>query len=250
MSGTDEVHVILDIPAGFNVDISAGGMTYHVQTEHGGTRNPQLKTHIYFKGEIVFSKKSDYSHLVGSKDFSQKLHKQMALQHNSAIEEFKKSADENRKRTEYFNAIEQLLHRKNKKHALKILHEALTELPDDPSILSYYGCLLAIVEKNHEEGIRMCKDALKRAEPDQKRMNKFLHAIFYLNLGRAYLAAGRKNSAIEAFAEGLTIDSTHRDLLWEIRKLGRRKDPVFSFLSRSNPINKYLGLLISKFKDR
>ena len=76
--------------------------------------------------------------------------------------------------------------------------------------------------------------------------SEFFYPAFYLNLGRAYLKAGDKEGAIEAFREGLENDPDNHDLLWEFRKLGIRKSPPIPFLRRSNPVNKYIGLLVSK----
>ncbi len=74
----------------------------------------------------------------------------------------------------------------------------------------------------------------------------FFFPVFYLNLGRAYLKGNRKAEAVEAFQEGLKNDPENHDLLWELRKLGKRKSPPIPFLRRSNPVNKYIGLLVSK----
>lgn len=153
------------------------------------------------------------------------------------------------KRAEYFDAVEKLLQGKNKKQALRAMREAMIELPDDPFIKSYYGYLMADVEKKFDEGIRLCKDIVDRLgfalTPEEKKCQ----ILLYLNLGRAYLAAKRKKLAIITFRYGLKVDNTNNELLWEIRKLGSRRKPVIPFLSRKNPINKYLGLLISKSKD-
>ena len=76
--------------------------------------------------------------------------------------------------------------------------------------------------------------------------SEFFYPIFYLNLGRAYLKGNRKKDAVQAFQEGLKSDPGNRDLLWEIKKIGERRKPPLSFLSRSNPINKYIGMLLYK----
>ena len=54
---SDQLHVTSDIPLKFNVNIKLGEKSYHVQTEHGGIKEPLLTTRIYHKGEIVYSKK-------------------------------------------------------------------------------------------------------------------------------------------------------------------------------------------------
>lgn len=247
---SDEVHLTLNIPAGFNINITLGGKTYHVQTEHGSTKNPLLTTLIYHKGEVVYSKKADYSNILNAEDYNDKLRDMMERQHKNAIEEFTKKLEENRKKIEYFDAIKKLLAIRNKKQALKILNDALEEFPEDPFILSYYGCLKAVVEKKYDEGTKICQMALEKLDPVAPHGEESLYATFYLNLGRAYLAGGQRERAIEVFNDGLKIDKSNHDLLWELKKLGTRRKPVITFLSRSNPINKYLGIMFSRLKGK
>lgn len=142
---------------------------------------------------------------------------------------------------DYVHEVVVLLRRKNYKSALRLAKDAFEHYPDDPFTLSYYGCLTAAVGKNHDAGIKACQKAIatmKKSDYDKSHM-----PTIYLNLGRAHLAAGKKKDAFEAFHKGLARDKQNRDLLWELKKLGIRRPPVFSFLSRSNPINKYLGKL-------
>ena len=54
---SEKVHITVNIPEGFNINIIADGKTYHIQTEQGDRKNPELTTHIYYKGEIVYSKR-------------------------------------------------------------------------------------------------------------------------------------------------------------------------------------------------
>jgi hypothetical protein len=72
--------------------------------------------------------------------------------------------------------------------------------------------------------------------------------VFYLNLGKAYLAAGKKKDAINAFNKGLQHDKSNSDLRKELRGLGMRKKPPVSFLDRANPINKCIGMILQKTK--
>lgn len=122
------------------------------------------------------------------------------------------------------------------------------EYPEDQFVRSYYGYLTATVEKRYDEGIKICQKALENIGPIVSLDERFIYTMFYLNLGRAYLAGGEKKLAIEAFTNGLKVDKNNHDLLWELKKLGPRKKPPISFLSRNNPLNKYLGKLLSKFK--
>jgi hypothetical protein len=80
-----------------------------------------------------------------------------------------------------------------------------------------------------------------------KKMKTFgeevLYPVFYLNLGRACLAAQKKADAIDAFKQGLKYDNSNSELLKELRGMGVRKPAPVPFLDRSNPINKYLGMI-------
>jgi len=131
-----------------------------------------------------------------------------------------------------------------KKDAFVLLQHAIVQFPDDPVVLSYFGCIQALVDKKYRSGIEACKRAillLKKWEADDKEI---IYAQFYLNLGRAYLAAGKKQDAITAFASGLKYDNRNGDLQRELHDMGKRKEPPLSFLKRSNPINKYIGILL------
>ncbi|MEJ2695808.1 MAG: tetratricopeptide repeat protein, partial [Candidatus Sulfobium sp.] len=74
----------------------------------------------------------------------------------------------------------------------------------------------------------------------------FFYPLFYLNLGRAYLEANKKRDAITAFEKGLLNDPENHDLLSELRKLGTRRKAPVPFIKRSNPINKYIGMLLHR----
>lgn len=244
------IRITSNTPAGLNVNITFGEKTYHVQTEHRKTKEPLLTTRIYHKGEIVYSKKADCPEIMDKGDCGDKLQDIMENHHKSAIEEFAIILKESRKKTEYLDAAKKLLSRKNNSEALKILREAVEEYPKDPLIVSYYGCLTAIVDKKYTNGINICKKAMERLDLTSPHIAKSTHATLYLNLGRAYVVSGGKKAALAIFNNGLKVDGANHDLLWEIKKLGTRKKTPLPFLSRGNPINKYIGLLLTKLKNR
>lgn len=143
---------------------------------------------------------------------------------------------------EYVGEIVVLLRRKSHKFALSLAKDAHKHYPDDPIVHSYYGCLTAAVGKNYDEGIKCCREALRLLKKSGYDSNSNYPSL-YLNLGRAYLAAGDKKRAFDSFHRGLAKDEVNKDLLWELKKLGIRRPPVIPFLKRDNPINKYLGKL-------
>jgi len=70
-----------------------------------------------------------------------------------------------------------------------------------------------------------------------------------MNLGKAYLEANEKIEAFKAFNIGLKSDPTNADLTAEMKKIGRRRKPLFTFLERSNPLNIYTGLFLSTWLE-
>jgi hypothetical protein len=49
---------------GFNTDIEYDGVTYHVQTEDRGSGNPLIESLVYVKGEILATRRTEYSNLL------------------------------------------------------------------------------------------------------------------------------------------------------------------------------------------
>ena len=231
----------------FSTDVKADNITYHVQTEDMGLKTCKIISKVYLKGEVVLSRKTDYAHLVKLEKYAQKLTTLMENCHKTTIDLFlKEKAREKKSKSEYFEDVKQLLRKGSGKEALKTLREALEKFPGDLFFLSYYGCLVAVSENNAKEGIRICKEALAKFKISSAVGSEFFYPIFYLNLGRACLKGGSKTEAVSAFQDGLKHDPENHDLLWEIKKLGKRKQPPVPFLDRGNPVNKYIGKLISK----
>jgi tetratricopeptide (TPR) repeat protein len=231
----------------FGSNITVDNITYHVQTEDMGTKSCKIISNIYLKGEIVYTRKSDYAHLTKLKNFSDKLSSLMEKQHKAVIDQFiTENADKQKLRPEYFEEVRQLLRSGNGKTALKTLREALEKFPADPYLLSYYGCLVAVIEDNAKEGVQICENAISLLKTSMPFGSEFFYPVFYLNLGRAHLKNKNKKAAVQAFEKGLKNDPENRDLLWEINKLGTRKKPPLSFLDRSNPVNQYIGKLLYK----
>lgn len=68
---------------GFNTDIEHGGVTYHVQTEDKGLKNPIILSLVYVGGTILASKRAPYTDLVESgydeKNLAERLNRQHKL---------------------------------------------------------------------------------------------------------------------------------------------------------------------------
>ncbi len=231
----------------FSSDISVDSVTYHVQTEDMGKKSSKIITNVFLKGEILASRKSDYSHLLKLNDSAARIAEMMEKQHKSVIASFiAEKAKKQRSKADYFSEVQQLLKRGKGRQALDTLQEGLESYPTDAFLLSYYGCLIAIVENKTKEGIAICENSIKALDTSMPFGSEFFYPIFYLNLGRAYLKGDRKAEAIKALQQGLKSDPENKDIQWEMKKLGTRKKPPVPFLKRSNPINKYIGMLISK----
>jgi len=251
MASKPEIRLTSKLSPECSSDIIVDNITYHVQTEDMGTKTCKIITNIYLKGEVVFKTKSDYSHLTRLKDFSVRLASLMEKQHKSAADQFvAEKTIKPKLKSEYFEEIQQLLRRGNGKSALNALRHALETYPADPFFLSYYGCLISVVENNPKEGVKICEDSIKTLNSAMPFGSEFFYPIFYLNLGRAYLKGSRKKDAVLAFQEGLKNDPGNRDILWEIKKIGERRKPPLSFLSRRSPINKYIGMLLYKSRGK
>ena len=247
MDPKSEINIVSKSPAECSSNIKVDNITYHVQTEDLGRKTSKIVSRVFLKGEIIFSKKADYSHLIKLKNFNERLKTLMEKQHNYTINYF--VADRSIKgklKAEYFDEFQTLLKKGNGRSALNILKVALDKYPNDPFLLSYYGCLTAIVENKAKEGIKICEDAIKQLDKAMPFGSEFFYPAFYLNLGRAHLKDNNKKKAINALHTGLSIDSNNKDILWELKKMGERKRPVVPFLKRNNPINKYIGKLRSK----
>lgn len=119
--------------------------------------------------------------------------------------------------------------------ALTFFEKAAGAAPT-PLCLSYLGFCIAKERGQVQKGIQFCREALGK-EPE--------NPLHYLNLGKIFLTAGNKQEAIRTFREGLAhgLNQEITDLL---NAIGTRKQPVILALSRNNPINKYLGKLLSK----
>lgn len=251
MASKSDIRITSKLSQEFTTKITVDNVSYLVQTEDMGRKTCNIISNIFLKGEIVFTRKSDYTHLTKLKDFQSKLAPLMEKQHKLAINQFiEEKAVKQKSRPEYFEEVQQLLRRGNGKTALNTLRHALLRFPDDPFLLSYYGCLIAVVENNPKEGVKICENALTILNTSMPFGSEFFYPVFYLNLGRAYIKDKKKKDAVEAFQKGLNNDPENKDLLWELKKLGTRKQPPLPFLDRSNPINKYIGKLLYKSSEK
>jgi tetratricopeptide (TPR) repeat protein len=100
--------------------------------------------------------------------------------------------------------------------------------------LSYYGLSRAQAFGATPQSIQACETAARR---------DFFNPDLLLNLGRVYLLAGKTTKALAAFERGLGIAPSHKGLRAEFTKIDRRAAPPLGIVSRSHPLNKWLGRL-------
>lgn len=116
--------------------------------------------------------------------------------------------------------------------ALPLLRQAAKRDPENPYYVSYYGVSLAAAECRWEEAEKLCHSALCRARRQ---------AQLYLNLAEVYLAADRRQAAVDTLALGLHYLPNDIRLQTEHSKLSHRRSPVLAFLPRAHAINRGLG---------
>jgi tetratricopeptide (TPR) repeat protein len=107
--------------------------------------------------------------------------------------------------------------------------------------LSYYGLCLALHKGHYKEAARFCELAIA-AERDE--------GGHYLNLARVWQHGGNRKKAVEAIERGLTTSPRYTALQKFRDQVGLRSQPVLSFLTRDDPLNKALGKLRHKLKAK
>lgn len=109
-----------------------------------------------------------------------------------------------------------------------------------PSVLSAYALCLAEVKGSYKTAAGLCHEAIKK-EPKSPE--------HYYRQGRILLLAGRKKDAIWVLRMGLR-HGKHQGIIDTLASLGVRRPPPLGFLERGNPINKFLGRLMTKLNLR
>jgi Flp pilus assembly protein TadD len=118
--------------------------------------------------------------------------------------------------------------------ALPHMQRAVELEKTNPYYMSYLGVVLARSEKKWGEAERLCDSAVRM---------KRNQAQLYLNLADVYKTAGRRDDAIEALQAGMKFARRDIRLTIAMNKLAHRRRPVLSFLRRTHPINRQLGII-------
>lgn len=131
------------------------------------------------------------------------------------------------------------LSQSNTTSALRCFEKAIN-LEDHPVASSYFAFCIAKERGQINKAISLCTEA-RRKEPGNSLHN--------LNLGKIYLLSNKKADAIKIFREGLKFEQ-NQEIIDELNRLGTRKPPVLSFLKRTSPLNKYLGIILKILRLR
>jgi tetratricopeptide (TPR) repeat protein len=245
--GKDEIKITSQFYSEFTSNVVIGGEKYFVQTENIIAKRPVIVTRIFLSGKVLSTRKIGYSDIINLSNMEGRVQELMQKQHQLAINTLKAEKSKGgRTPSDYLEEVKTIMRKRNPEKAVSLLKDAIEQHPDNSVLLSYYGCLEAVVNKNYKFGISTCHKAIENLKERMPLGEEFFSPVFYLNLGRAYLAAGRRKDAYDIFKKGIKIDAENIDLLGELKKLGMRKKPAVSFLKRSNPINKYVGMLLHK----
>lgn len=100
------------------------------------------------------------------------------------------------------------------------------------SVFSYYGLCIAALRKQYSDGIKYCQLSLKvqSANPEH-----------WENQAKIHILARSRSRAVDALFEGLSRDPSNKPINKVLDEIGRRQEPVISFLPRDNVLNVYLG---------
>lgn len=119
--------------------------------------------------------------------------------------------------------------------ALAQLERAL-KIVDNPLMHSYLGYCIAKERGQVRKGRDLCLSSIE-LEPE--------NPVHYLNLAKVYQVGGEKVEALAALRKGMAAGGSE-EIVALLETIGLRKPPPISFLSRDNPLNKYLGIFLSR----
>lgn len=144
------------------------------------------------------------------------------------------TAEETHESKVLFSQALEMLSRNNVQNAILHLEEALHIAPDNPAYLSHYGLCVALDRADFDTGRRVCERAIRMDPRDP---------VNRVNLGKVYRMEGHAKRAHETFLKAWKQDKTHPAAATELSRMGIRRPPVLSFLSRSHWLNVRLGRL-------
>lgn len=224
--------------------------SYIAETEMATGNAPRIVTRIYHQGAIISTTTMDVSAEQASNH--EALAQLMEEHHHRTLEGLKKERHaDTMGPDDYLSQANILIRRKSHKNAIDLLAEGVERHPDNAFLLSYHGYLRARVLDEHKEGIKQCQQAIRIMQKKMGSDIEFLHPNLFMNLGRAFYAAGDRQKASEAFYRVYNVNAEDPGLRLELKRMGMlRRPPIFPFLRRTNPVNKYLGRIRHRILEK
>jgi predicted Zn-dependent protease len=135
--------------------------------------------------------------------------------------------------------INEYLENRDYSSALKVINQ-LQAFEKTPLIMSAQALCMAEVNKEYKAAVNMCHEAIKKEPKNTEH---------YYRQGRILILSGRKKDSIWVLRMGLR-HGKHKGIIDLLGSMGIRRPPPFNFLARSNPLNIYLGKLLTRLNLR
>ena len=101
-----------------------------------------------------------------------------------------------------------------------------------PRYRSYYGLCLSTTKGKMKEALKLCRKATK---------DEFYNYEVWFNLGKVEREAGNQHKAHKALVRALHLSPRKTEIREELKNLGLRRTPMFSFLGRDHVLNRLMG---------
>ena len=134
-----------------------------------------------------------------------------------------------------YNRGVELLRRGDRLRAFSMFERAY-EIKPTAKCRSYLGMLTATERGLVKKGMDLCQASIND-EPG--------NPLHYLNLSKLLYCVERKGEAVDVVLKARGVGNSPEMDEW-LMKVGIRKRPVFPFLTRRNPLNKYSGIMLKR----
>jgi Flp pilus assembly protein TadD len=125
------------------------------------------------------------------------------------------------------------LRERQETEAFELLQEVLWHDPEHAEALSWFGLCVAKLHGQNAEALELCRKALDLAPSN---------AEVRTNLGRVQRLCGDNAAAHRTFLGAYRQDPRNPGPATELTRMGVRRRPVLTFLSREHWCNRILGL--------
>jgi hypothetical protein len=147
MEKGDSIKIKSELQKEVSTNITIRGKKYLILTEDIEPKENMITTQVYLGGKILHTRKTDCKTILKAPARQEKIVEFIYRQHEIIVEMLKKGKNTETKNPSYYLDEVKTLLQKNNRDALNLLTDALDQFPSDPFLLSYYGCLEAIINK-------------------------------------------------------------------------------------------------------